>query len=172
MKIKSIVIRYLILILISLPNLYIFYLIFTPLTIYPSFYLIKIFFNVSLTENLIFSNFSLLSIELIPSCIAGAAYYLLLILNLSTPNIKQKKRINLILLSFAAFLILNILRIFILGLFFFSGSELFDLTHKLFWYSVSTVFVVGIWFVQVKLFHIHEIPFYSDVKYLLKLAKS
>ena len=168
-KIWNLLLRYLIIILIALPNLYLFYLIFTPITLYPVYFLLNIFFNVSINQNII--QFSGSTIELIPACIAGAAYYLLIILNLSTPNLKLGKRIKLILSSFLIFLILNILRIFFLSLLFNSGSNYFDITHKIFWYALSTVFVVGIWFFQVKYYKIKQIPFYSDLKYLWKLRK-
>jgi len=168
-KIRDVIIRYLILILIALPNLWLFYLIFAPLTLYPVYFLLNIFFDASLIGNMI--TFDSSSIELIPPCIAGAAYYLLLILNLSTPEIKLKKRIKLIILSFAIFLILNILRIFFLSFLLYSGSDFFEITHKVFWYLISTIFVVGIWFFQVKLYKIKKIPFYSDLKYLINLRK-
>lgn len=168
-KIQNIFLRYFILILVAIPNLYLFYLIFAPLTIYPTYFLLNLFFNASLNQNIIQFNGS--SIELISACIAGAAYYLLLILNLSTPQIKFKKRIKLIFSSFLIFLILNILRIFFLSLLFYSGSNYFDITHKIFWYSISTIFVVGIWFFQVKYYKIKQIPFYSDIKHINHLRK-
>ena len=164
----NIIVRYLILVLIALPGLVIFYFIFTPLTVYPVHFLLGLFFDAVLLSkiHILVNN---IPIELIPACIAGSAYYLLLVLNLSTPKIKLKKRIYAILFSFAAFLIINILRIFFLSIIAISGSEpLFDITHKLFWYLASTVFVVGIWFAEVKIFKIKEIPFYSDIKFLFK----
>ena len=40
------------------------------------------------------------------------------------------------------------------------------------WYLGSTLFVIGIWFIEVKLFKIKEIPIYSDIKFLyLNLRK-
>jgi exosortase/archaeosortase family protein len=165
-KFISILIRYSILIITAIPNFWIFYFIFTPLTLYPVYFLLNIFFSASLTGTTIFINN--LPIELIPACIAGAAYYLLLILNLSVPSIKLKKRIKMILFSFTFLLALNILRIFSLSLILLSGNSLFDITHKLFWYLGSTVFVVGIWFIEVKLFKIKNIPIYSDIKFLYK----
>jgi exosortase/archaeosortase family protein len=165
----DILIRYAILIIVALPNFWLFYLIFTPLTIYPIYFLLSLFFDPSLVRNIIFIDE--FPIELIPACIAGSAYYLLLILNLSTPKIKLKKRAKMILFSFTSLLILNILRIFLLSLVFVSGNSLFDIAHKLFWYLGSTIFVVGIWFIEVKLFKIKEIPFYSDMKFLYKKSK-
>jgi len=161
-------IRYLLLIVAAIPNLWIFYFIFTPLTVYPVYFLSKMFSSSFLFENTIVFSGSL--IQIIPACIAGSAYYLLLILNLSTPKIKIKKRIIMLGIAFLSFLILNIIRIFALTILFLSGSPLFDITHKLFWYILSIVFVVGIWFVEVKIFKIKEIPFYSDIKSLYNLS--
>lgn len=166
-KLFGIPLRYLILILVALPELFIFYFIFTPLTIYPVYFLLGLFFEVA-----IFSNIYLLvnnvPIELISACIAGSAYYLLLVLNLATPKIKLKTRISAILFSFIAFLILNILRIFVLGSLAATNFPYFDVTHSIFWYGFSTIIVVAIWFIETKIYKIKEIPFYSDIKYLYK----
>ncbi len=162
----NIIIRYIILILVSLPNLYLFYLIFTPLTIYPVYFLLNLFWKVSLQSNIFFiSNFS---IEVIGACIAGSAYYLLLILNLSTPKIDIKKRLRMILFAFSSLLVLNILRIFLLVSLLLICPSLFNITHKLFWYLISIIFVIGIWFTEVKIFRIKQIPIYSDIKSLIK----
>ncbi len=163
----DLLIRYAILIIIALPGLWLFYFIFTPLTLYPVYFLLSLFFDTSLMGNIIL--IGEFPIELIGACIAGSAYYLLLILNLSVPKIKLQKRAKMILLSFASLLILNILRIFFLSLVFISEASWFDITHKLFWYLGSIVFVVGIWFAEVKFFKIKEIPFYSDIRNLFNL---
>ena len=76
----SAVIRYFLLVLAGLPNLWLFYFVFTPLTIYPVYFLFNFFFDVSLTEKII-TVADCFPIELIPACIAGSAYYLLLVLN-------------------------------------------------------------------------------------------
>jgi exosortase/archaeosortase family protein len=171
-KSLDIFIRYLILIVLAIPNFWIFYLIFTPLTLYPVYFLLNLFYDASiLSQSIILLN-SEFPIELIDACIAGSAYYLLTILNLATPKIKINKRIKMLVLAFASFLVLNILRIFILSIIAFSGSSLFDITHQLFWYMFSIFFVIGIWFAEVKIFKIKEIPFYSDVKLLYKHSKS
>lgn len=162
-------IRYSILILMGMSNNLLFYMLFTPLTIYPVYFLLKIFFNVSLMSNILFINN--LSIGIIDSCIAGSAYYLLLILNLSTPNIKLKKRISLLLFSFFSLLIINIIRIFSLSIIFVFGFSFFDITHKLFWYIGSIFFVILIWFGLLRLFKIKEIPFYSDIISLLNYSR-
>ncbi len=165
----SILIRYAILIILALPNFWLFYFVFTPLTVYFVYFLLNLFFNASLVGNtkIIFNS---IPIEIIGACVAGSAYYLLSILNLSTPNINLQKRVKMILFSFFFFLIINVLRIFLLSLLLVSGSSFFDITHKLFWYIGSTLFVIGIWFAEVKYFKIKDIPFYSDVKLLYKNA--
>lgn len=166
----DIFVRYIILVLIAIPNLWIFYFVFSPLTIYPVYFILNLFLDVSLIGNIAIIN-KIIAIEFIDACIAGAAYYFLLILNLSTSGIKPKKRIKMILFSFVSLLALNILRIFFLIMVFFLGFSFFDITHKLFWYFISTVFVVGIWFFQVRIFKIKGIPFYSDLKFLYKQIK-
>ena len=163
-KIKDIIIRYLILLAVAIPNLWLFYKIFSPITIHLIYNISNIFLDVSLNGRII--SFSGFSIELINACIAGSAYYLLLILNLSTPDIKLKKRLKLIFSSFLIFLILNIIRIFFLSWLLYLGSNFFDIAHKVFWYALSTIFVVAIWFFQVKFYKIKKIPFYSDIRYI------
>ncbi|MBI2044471.1 pacearchaeosortase [Candidatus Pacearchaeota archaeon] len=158
--------RYLIITLVSLPGLYFFYLIFSPLTIYPVYFLLGLLFNVYLQGNVIF--IEKIPIEIIGPCIAGSAYSLLFVLNLALPKIKLMRRIAMISFSFLTFILINILRIFLLSILYISGSQWFDFTHKLFWYGLSTVFVIGIWFLEVKIFKIKEMPFYSDLKYLYK----
>ena len=165
----DILLRYAILILIGVLGLKIFYFFFTYLTVYPTYFLLNLFFNASLAYNtILLSGFP---IEIIGACVAGSAYYLLLILNLSIREITIKKRIEMLLFSFASFLIINILRIFFLSILYVNGTSFFDIAHKLFWYLGSTVFVVGIWFLSVKIFKVKEIPLYSDIFYLLNSGK-
>lgn len=167
----SILIRYLSLLILALPNLWIFYFIFTPLTVYPVYFILKLFFETTLINgNVVLIN-NAVPIEMIRACIAGSAYYLLLILNLSTSGINLKKRINMIALSFLSLLIVNILRIIFLAIIFIDGFSWFVLTHEFFWYFMSTIFVVGIWFAEIKIFSVKEKPFYSDVKFLYKHSK-
>ena len=164
----SILIRYLILLglMFSLPLIY---KILTPLTIYPTIFLLKLFYQVSYLNSMIILN-SKTIIYIIPACIAGSAYLLLLILNLSLP-MSLKKRIRTILFSLTLLLSLNILRIFSLSILYDNSFRFFDITHKLFWYGLSTLFVILIWFYTVKKFNIKEIPIYTDLKYLSKKSK-
>jgi len=163
--------RYILLVVIALPNLWLFYTIFTPLTVYPVYFLLNLLFDASLISNIVIIINQNLPIEIIEACVAGSAYYFLLILNLTTSGIKTKTRIYMILFSFLVFLAINIIRIFLLSLLAISGSSFFDITHIIFWYALSTLFVIGIWFIQVKVFRIKEIPIYSDIKFLYSQSR-
>jgi len=168
-SVQELISRYLILLLVAIPNLYLFYLIFTPLTVYPVYIFFSLILETTLLDNIIIINN--IAIELIKSCIAGSAYYLLLILNLAIPNIKLAKRIKMISFAFATFLIFNIIRIIILSWMALNTSDFFAITHKLTWYFLSVILVVGIWFSEVKIFKIKEIPFFTDIKFLYKFIK-
>lgn len=163
---RGLLLRYSILLILAFPDLWLFYALFTPLTIAPSYYLINIFFPSQLSGNMIISKYGV--IELIDACIAGSAYYLLLILNLTTPFIKLGTRIKAIAYSFTAFLVTNILRIFLFSALFFLGYELFDTAHLIVWYGVSTLLVFFIWISEIKIFKIKAIPVYTDIKSILK----
>lgn len=153
--------RYLLLIIVALGSLYLFYLVFTPLTIYPVFLFLKLKYHaVLLAGNIIF--FKGYYAEIINACIGGAAYYLLTILNFTTP-MKFAKRIKSLLFIFALFLVLNILRIIIFAMLLTSGYQYFDLTHQITWYFGSTILVVVVWFINIYLFKINSIPIYTDL---------
>jgi len=168
--VKGLIARYLILIAVAIPGLWLFYKIFTPVTVWPVYWLLNLLYETFLFSDIVLLIDWIFPIELIPACIAGSAYYLLLVLNLATPKIKPKIRVYAVLFSFVAFLVINILRIFILSIMAYTGSSFFDAAHQFLWYSVSTLFVVGIWFAEVKLFKIKEIPFYSDLKFLFRMS--
>ncbi len=156
--------RYLILALFGI-FLSIFYKIFLPLTIWPVYFLLKLIYDVSITGNIL--EVDRITIEIVNACVAGSAYYLLLILNLTT-DIKPRTRFYSILFSFSSLLLLNILRIFLLSILYVEEFAFFDITHKLFWYALSVLFVVVIWFLTAKIFRIRNIPVYSDIKKLRK----
>jgi hypothetical protein len=108
-------------------------------------------------------------ILLVEACIAGAAYFFLLILNLSTPMRLKKRYMSLIFLIFG-FLIANILRIAVFSILYLEKFVYFDFAHASVWYFGSTLFVVALWFINVKIFKIEEIPIYSDFKSLFAIA--
>lgn len=167
---SSIILRYLILILLSLGNLFIFYEILGPLTFYPVYFILDFVYGASiLSKETIY--FNGISANIVPACIAGSAYYLLLILNLTT-KMKVQTRIKSIGLLIGSFLILNIVRIVFFAALFSFGFRYFDLTHRITWYAGSTILVVLLWFGNVYLFRIKEIPIYSDIKTILRNIKS
>ncbi len=169
-KVISLILRYLLIILAGLGGLIIFYKVFYPLTFFLSSFVLSMFGEVNSFYTVKLILFNEVSIELINACIAGSAYYLLFILVLSIPDLKIAKRISILLFSFALLLLLNVLRIVLMGL--IAKTIYFESVHMFFWYIVSLIFVVGIWFLSVKLFSIREIPIYSDIKYLIEHTKN
>ncbi len=158
---SALVFRYFILVVLSFSNLYIFYKIFTPLTVYPVFWILKSLYGAQFLEgNIIFIKGYYA--EVIAACVAGAAYYLLLILNLTTP-MHLGKRVKNLLAIFFSFLILNVIRILIFIILLFNGYQYFDITHELVWYFGSTLMVVLIWFTNIWFFNINGVPIYTDM---------
>lgn len=185
-NLKSISLRYFLLLILGLGNLFIFYLIFTPLTVYPVYFFVNLFHDATLLSGThtyaceITSNSFLEPIacmnttiffkdyfaSIIPACIAGSAYYLLLILNLTTP-MSSKTRIKSIFFILGLFLLLNIGRIFTFAMLFVGSFQIFDLAHTASWYFGSTILVALIWFSNVIIFKIRTIPIYTDIKQII-----
>jgi len=164
---NSIAIRYFLMIVFSLFNLGLFYLIFKPITIYGSYYLLNLFSNPLVAGNIISINGQ--GFEIINACVIGAAYYLLFILFMGIQKIDLKRRIFLILSSFAALYVLNISRIvFLITIF---GSPHFKAIHWIFWNIISTLFIVIIFISAITIFNIIEIPFLQDLQFLYKSTK-
>ncbi len=164
-KISWMLARYLIILIVAFPSLFLFYFLFTSLTIYSSFFLINLGIPASLIGNQITTPYGI--IELIDACIAGSAYYLLFLLNLSLP-MKTKKRVQALIFSLLAFLAVNIMRIFLFSLLFFGGFAYFSTAHLLVWYGASTLLVVAIWIAEARIFKIQEIPVYTDMQVLIR----
>lgn len=148
----------------------IFSLIFKPLTIWPVFLILKLFYVVSL-NGMIRMTVAGHEILFIDACIASSAFLLLFLFNILTRDIFLKKRILIFLFDCILLLVLNILRLVILIILLVNNSAAFDLTHKVFWYVLSIVFVVAIWFFSARFFRIRTVPFYSDLKFLISLKK-
>ncbi|MGV8142872.1 MAG: pacearchaeosortase [Candidatus Pacearchaeota archaeon] len=191
--VASVILRYSILLILGLGGLFIIYLVVTPLTVYPVFAFIKAQYGASLissgptnicdiaTNNLPFLTsiacvkttiiFKGYYASIIPACIAGSAYYLLLILNLTTP-MGRKQRVKSILFTLLSFFVLNIIRIIIFAnIYANKGFDFFAIAHTATWYFGSTILVLLIWFSNVFLFKIHNIPVYTDIKNLFSLIK-
>jgi exosortase/archaeosortase family protein len=155
--------RYFVLVVIGIFQAEIFYTIFTPLTVYPSFWILSLFYkNAFLLEgNVLF--YAGVYARIISACVGGAAYYLLLILNLTTP-MDVMKRVKSIVFLVIMFLFLNILRISAFAGLATLGNNYFDVAHEIMWYFGSTIMIVLIWFLCVSLFKIGGIPVYTDIK--------
>lgn len=166
-KITGLFSRYLAILIIGLGNLYIIYKFLTPITIRALYAVLSVFTNPVIANNVIYLN--RIGLEIVPACVAGSGFYLLLLLILSTAEIKPTTRTKAIITGFALFFILNILRILILIP--LTGSPSFETIHWIFWHLISIIFVVAVWFSVVKIYKIKEIPVYSDVKYMANLIK-
>jgi len=166
-RIISIILRYAIIILLAI-FFPLFYLIFAPLTIYPVSFFLNIFYKVGIDHMTLIVNQGF--INLVDACIAGSAYFLLILLNLSVPN--MKKRFLAVSFEISSFLVLNIIRIAILSILFLSNFAYFMQAHLISWYFLTAIIVILIWIATIKIFKIKEIPFYSDFKLLRKLAKN
>lgn len=169
-KLYGLFIRYLIILSLGLFNFYIIHSIFYPATFFVSSFLLSIFGEVNSFYSIGVFLFNRNSIELIGACIASSAYYFLFILTFSTADLKPKKRLHLLLFVLASFFTLNVFRIILMSV--VAGSVYFNPLHVFFWYIISTIMVISIWFFGVKLFKIKSIPVYSDIKYLLKEIKN
>lgn len=164
LRIAGIFARYIFLILIAIPGVQFFHLIFAPLTIYPSFRILSLFYpSIILVADTFILNSSI--IQIIPACIAGAAYYLLLILNFATP-MPWRTRIKSIAFLILSFLVFNIIRLVAFTILFVNGYEYFNIAHKITWYFGSTLLVVLLWFANVYLFKLKSVPAYTDLKFL------
>ena len=167
-KILGIFTRYFATLLIGTGNLYVIYKILTPLTIYILSAILSIFTNATLCGNTI--NMNGITIELVSACIAGSAFYLLLLLIMLTADIKPETRAKAIITSFAMLFALNILRMLVLIP--IISASYFETIHWVSWHIISTIFVVGIWVSIAKIYKIKTIPIYSDIKYFLKLKNA
>jgi len=159
--------RYILLFLFVLTNIFSFLL--PQATIKASFYIISIFTQATLTNSTII--FQSHSIEIIPACIALSAYYLLLILNLSTP-MPIKKRAYSLILTFALLFLVNVFRIAVFSFIFVSSQSLFTAFHFITWILLSSIIVFLVWYTGIKVFDIREIPVYSDLKFLVKQIRA
>jgi exosortase/archaeosortase family protein len=168
-KVVGIFLRYFFILFLGAGNLYIFYKILTPLTVFSVSRAISLFTKVIVAGNFIYlEDFS---VELIRACVAGSAFFLMFILVFSTADIKPKKRAFALLTSLVMLFLFNFLRIIFLIFIYSPSSNYFSAIHWILWNFVSVFFVVGIWFFVVKIYKIDSIPVYSDIKYLLSFSK-
>ncbi len=143
-----------------------FYTLLAPLTIKPVFSIFQwLYADAALfgTHTIFIKGYYA---TIIPACVAGSAYYLLLILNLTTP-MTLPKRLWSLAYAFVLFLLLNIGRIVLFGALLTKGYPYFDITHLTTWYLGSTVLVAALWFSGIYLFRISEVPVLSDIRSLM-----
>jgi len=164
-KIYLILLRYIILLALVAFSLPLIYAIFTPLTISLTAFILDLFYDIITNKELILINQTTF-VYIVNACVAGSAYLLLLILNL-TIDMNYKVRIKSILYSFILLFFINIVRIAILAGLYHNQVPYVDFTHAIFWYGLSTFFVIAIWFLTVSMFKIKKIPFYSDYQSLV-----
>ncbi len=163
----QLIIRILIAILITIVFLKLFYRIFFPLTIYPVYYFLKLFFEGSLIGNIILINEY--NLNFIEACVATMAYFLLAMLILFTKDINLKKRIYMFLVGSILILAFNIIRIIVLIIILLVyGANAFESVHLFIWGFVSTLYVFLVWIILIKMFKVKSIPIYSDLKELYK----
>jgi len=146
-----------------------FYIIFTPLTIYPAYIISNLFLNASLVNK--FLIIDSIKFEFIPACIAASAYFLLTILILTTKGIDFKKCLKLFIIGSLLILIANIIRLELLIYLFRNYSiELFNTIHLFIWKVIASVYVVLVWIFLTKYYKIKEIPIISTLKQFYKLS--
>ncbi len=167
-EIKEILLRYTVGIVVAILALLIplFYFIFRPLTVFPTVFILKIFYDVNFSLSSI--NIDNFNIEIIDACIAGSAYSLLFILNILTAGLSLKRRFFVFVFDAILLLLMNIIRLVIMIVLLVNNFFAFDITHKIFWYVISTAYVAFIWILTVFIFNIKTIPFVSDLKVILK----
>ena len=161
---EKLALRTLIILLLFLIYDYI-YIIALPITTYLSFIFLKLFqYSPILLNNTI--SVGNTNFNFIPACVALPAYYLLLILILTTKDLDFKKSVKLFIIGSILILAMNILRIDLLIAAFISfGKQWFDTLHLVFWKFVSGVYVALVWVFLAKKYKIKSVPVFSDLKY-------
>jgi len=141
-----------------------------PLTVYPSYFILNLFYDARLMDDAIFLQNSV--IKFIPACIAVVAYSLLFLLIIFTKDIKLEKGLKMFFLGALLILAMNIIRIDLLLVVLVEfGSNWFDKLHLLFWDFVSGVYVAFVWIYLVKRYKVKSIPIYSDIRELYRGIK-
>lgn len=166
----DIVLRYSLGILLSLKSLYIFYFVFRPLTFYPASFLLSALYPVQTVgmEKIIIG---INEIDFVNACIAGSAFYLLALLNLTTSGISWARRIRIFFVGSVFLLVFNIFRIVLLAAMLVNSYYLFDAAHFIFWYALSIAFVAAIWIFSARFYRIKSIPLWTDINYMRNMIR-
>jgi exosortase/archaeosortase family protein len=161
----SLVVRYVLLLVVGF-NLPFFYGLLLRFTVVVSSFVFSLFSSPLVVDNFIRLPFVVL--EIIPSCVAGSAFYLLLVLSFSLGSTSWSKRLLVFFFSASLLFLFNVFRIVILA--FLGSSNFFPVLHWLFFTFLSTVVVVLLWLFALRLFSVSAIPFWTDVGLLLEKA--
>ena len=160
---NNLVIRFIMLLIVTV-GYPLFYTILLPITLYPSYFILNLFYDVLIIGNSLGINN--IGFKFIEACVAGAAYYLLFLLVIGTKDLSWKKGLKMFFLGVLLILGMNVLRISILvNIAVELGKNYFDSVHLLFWNFVSGIYIAIVWIILVKLFKVKKIPYYSDLKY-------
>lgn len=144
-----------------------FYTVFSPLTLYPSYWLLSLWYDATLVGSRIITPDYFLNF--VDACIAGSAYFLLALLILFTDKIRFRERLYMFLLGSLMILSFNVLRIEILFYILFNyGANIFQSIHLIFWKFLSTIFVFLTWIFLIKKFRVKAVPVFSDYKRILR----
>lgn len=160
----DLIIRLLVLIFVSL-NFGVFYVVLSPITIYLSYFLTKIFYDPVLIGNAI--GIGNVGFNFVEACVAGAAYYLLFLLVMGIKEIKWINRLKVFVVGSLLVLGMNLIRVLVLIILNVElGKNYFDAVHLVFWNFLSGAFIAIVWIFLVKKYKLGEIPYYADIKYL------
>lgn len=140
---------------------------------YLTFHILTFIFRIFTTVTTNFDQGTMIvgtqKIALIEPCIAVSAFILLFLLNITTLDVKPKKRLFSFLLSFGILFVFNILRI--IFLYSILSFDFFDTIHLIVWYGLSTLVVVLTWIWMTRIFKIRTIPVISDFAYMIYALK-
>ncbi len=141
----------------------VFSFIFTPLTVYGSYLISNLFFDITLNGNVL--NVNGFPFRIIEACVASAAYYLLWLLCFLTKDVKWTTRGKIIFYGFSLIFLMNVFRIWLLIFVAMNyGFKWFNVVHLAFWNFLTGVYVALVWIFLVWHFKIADVPIYSDIK--------
>ena len=159
--------RYAVIVFFAIGNFTLIYSLLTPPTVKALAMALRPFYDIVVINNFIYVRG--ITTEIAPSCIIASAFFLMILLIFSTPEIKPKKRILALVISFAILFILNIARmVFLVSII---HSPHFDTAHWILQNLLSIVAVAAIWIGMVSLLRIRAVPAYSDLKYIYGFIK-
>ena len=160
-------VRYFVVFIVGLGDLFLLTLFLSPATVGVVYWILKMFGEVIFESGVFY--FNGFDFEIIGACIATSAYYLLFLLVMITQKIELKKRLLMLGCGFLSLFLLNVSRILIMISLYW--SSVFADVHWWLWHIFSIIFVVGIWFLMVKIFRIKSTPFWDDFQSILELKR-